>query len=93
MSNYYPLSKTEEGIYVSCLQSTDAYNLAQVVKLDKNINIEKFKDAVRNVFSMHPYLFTILFLADDGNVYKKIKPIKLDIKTIEVDELKIESKS
>ena len=92
MRDFYPLSKTEEGIYVSCLKETDAYNLANIVDLGSNIDIMKFKDAIENVFSMHPYLFTVLFLGEDGSVYKKIQPIKLDIKLEEVDELNILSK-
>ena len=91
MKDYYPLSKTEEGIYVSCLEETDAYNLAHLVNLGKDINIDRFKEAVKNVFLMHPYLFTVLFLGEDGKVYKKIRSKIIDIPVIETNNLDIKS--
>ena len=42
MREYFPLSKTEEGIYVSCLKPTDAYNLTNVVNLGKKLDEAKF---------------------------------------------------
>ena len=91
-NEFYPLSKTEEGIYVSCLTETDAYNLGNLVNLGKNIDIDKFKNAVNKVFDAHPYLFTVLFLGDDGNIYKKIRIKKIDIPLIETDKIEIDSK-
>ena len=92
MKDYFPLSKTEEGIYVSCLTETDAYNLANVVNLGKNINLEKFNKAVNDVFEAHPYLFTILFQNEEGIICKKIKQTKINIEIKEVNKLDIVSK-
>ncbi len=33
---FYPLSKSEEGIYISSLNGGDAYNLAHTVNLGKD---------------------------------------------------------
>ena len=88
---YYPLSKTEEGIYLSCLEKTDAYNLANLVNLGKNIDVEMLKDSIKKVFAAHPYLFTKLSLGDDGLIYKHIEESKLDIPYFEVDKLDIKS--
>lgn len=92
MKDYYPLSKTEEGIFVSCLEETDAYNLAHLVNFGKNLNEGKFIDAIKKVFDMHPYLFTVLFQGEDGKIYKKIRTKLLDIQVKEVESLDIESK-
>ena len=46
MKEFYPLSKTEEGIYVSCLKQTDAYNLTNVINFGPNIDEAKFNDAL-----------------------------------------------
>jgi len=91
MREYFPLSKTEEGIYVSCLKETDAYNLTDYVNLGKDLDVDKFKKAVEKVFASHPYLFTVLFVGEDGNIYKKIRLKQIDIPILDADELKIES--
>ena len=91
-NEFYPLSKTEEGIFVSCLKETDAYNLANLVNLGADLDVNKFADSVKKVFEAHPYLFTVLFQGDDGNIYKKIRTKKIDIPVIEVNKLEIESK-
>ena len=87
----YHLSKTEEGIYVSCLNETDAYNLTYYTNLGKDIDIDKFIESVKKAFEIHPYLFTVLYQDDDGNVIKKIEKEKLNIPVIEVDKLEIKS--
>ena len=89
MKNYYPLSKTEEGIYVSCLEKTDAYNLPNLINLGKNIDILRFKEAVIKVFDAHPYLFTVLFEGEDGKIYKKIKTKRINIPCHTVEKIDI----
>lgn len=42
--DYFPLSKTEEGIYIACLNETDAYNLSNYLLLDSDIDVKKFKE-------------------------------------------------
>ena len=49
-NEFYPLSKTEEGIFVSCLKETDAYNLANLVNLGAALDVNKFADSVKKVF-------------------------------------------
>ena len=70
MNKFYPLSKTEEGIYVACLNETDAYNLSNYLLLDNDVDLDRFKKAIKKVFDNHPYLFTVLSLNEDGNVLK-----------------------
>ena len=87
MNELYPLSKTEEGIYVSCLKQTDAYNLTNVINLGPNLDESLFIDAINNVFLAHPYLFTILIQGEDGTIYKKIVKKKIDIKVEKIDNI------
>ena len=91
MSQYYPLSKTEEGIYVSCLTPTDAYNLTNVLRLGKSLDVPRFTAAVAAVFDAHPYLFTVLFEGEDGGIYKKLQPVHIELPVVEVDELDVQS--
>lgn len=48
MKEFFPLSKTEQGIYVSCLQKTDAHNLTNYVNLGKDLDVKKFAAAYAN---------------------------------------------
>ncbi len=89
MEKKYPLSKTEEGIYVSCLKPTDAYNVANVLNLGKDIDIERIKDAIYKIFDAHPYLNTVLYQDEDGQIYKKIVNDKPTIEYKEVSKLDI----
>lgn len=91
MRDYFPLSKTEEGIYVSCLQPTDAYNLANVIHLGKELDTERFASAVSSVFEAHPYLFTVLFEGEDGRIYKKIRTKRIEIPVVKQETLDIVS--
>ena len=85
----YPLSKTEEGIYVSCLKQTDAYNISNLLNLGSNIDVLKIKDAIKKIFLAHLYLNTILFQDEDGNIYKKIVNDLVNISYKEVSKLDI----
>ena len=91
MKDYYPLSKTEEGIYVSCLRPTDAYNLAHVVCLGQSVDAEAFANAVSAVFDKHPYLFSVLFEGEDGTIYKKIRTKEIVLPVIEAASLDVQS--
>ena len=91
MKKYYPLSKTEEGIYVACLKETDAYNLTNYVNLGKDLDVKKFTAAVSKVFDAHETLFTVLFEGEDGNIYKKICPEKIELEVVKADELNLQS--
>ena len=91
MSKRVLLSKGEEGIYVSSLNGGDAYNLGNTINLGKDYSPEQIKVALDKVATAHPSLFTILSIDDEGNIYKEIRPQKLDVPVKEVSELKIES--
>ncbi|MCR4561907.1 MAG: amino acid adenylation domain-containing protein [Bacilli bacterium] len=92
MTKYYPLSKSEQGLYVSSLMGGDAYNLANTINLGKEITPEAARKALNEIFEAHPYLFTVLSTDEEGNIVKHIKIETLDIPYEEVKELNIESK-
>ena len=91
MPNKYPLTKSEEGLYVSSLNAGDAYNLANTVNLGKDTSLEKVNKALKMVFDAHPYLFTVLRLDEEGNIYKSIEKEDIKLELEEVSELNIES--
>ncbi|MBR6071206.1 MAG: amino acid adenylation domain-containing protein [Acholeplasmatales bacterium] len=87
MKEIYPLSKTEEGIYVSCLKETDAYNLTNVINLGSNLDVSKFIKALNKVFEAHPYLFTVLIQDENGIIYKKIEKEIIDINVENINNI------
>ena len=66
------LSKTEYGIYFDYLNNPGsiAYNIPLFLKLDKDIDISRFKRAVEAVIENHPYIKSRLTADSDGAVYK-----------------------
>ena len=91
MNKYYPLSKSEEGIYFSSLESGDAYNLANTIPLGKDVTLSQVEKAINDVLAAHPYLFTILSVDENGVMVKHIEEevVKLELET--VDKLNINS--
>ncbi len=92
MNKYYPLSSSEQGLYISSLNSGDAYNLANVVNLGKDVTLEQVNKALNAIFEAHPYLFTVLSIDEDGNILKHIEKEEFKLKLKEVKEVKIDSK-
>ncbi len=92
MNKNYPLSKSEQGLYISSLNSGDAYNLANTINLGKDVSLESVNKALNTVFEAHPYLFTVLSIDEEGNITKHIEKEDIKVKLEEVKELKIDSK-
>ena len=89
MVKTFPLSKSEEGIYVSSLAGGDAYNLAHLVSLGKDVNKKQVEDALNKVVDAHPYIFTVLSNDENGNVIKSIKQEKIVLVYEEVNKLNV----
>lgn len=92
MSKYYPLSSSEQVLYISSLTTGDAYNLANTVNLGKDVSLAQVNSALASVFEAHPYLFTILSIDEDGNIVKHIEKEDIKVELEEVKELNIDSK-
>ena len=88
----FPLSKSEEGIYISSLSGGDAYNLAHTVPLGKDVDKKVVEEALIKVCEAHPYIFTVISNDEEGRVVKHIEEEKISLPYEEVNELHIESK-
>ncbi|MDO4539395.1 MAG: condensation domain-containing protein, partial [Coriobacteriales bacterium] len=55
----YPLSQTQQGIFVECLRmpGSTAYNIPLLYKLDERVDIERLHSALTKALLAHPYLF------------------------------------
>ena len=91
MNKFYPLSKSEQGLYISSLSSGDAYNLAHSVNLGKDVTLKKVSESLKKVCEAHPYIFTVLSIDESGNIVKHIKKEEIKLELEEVKELKITS--
>ena len=69
----YPLSKTQEGVYVECISKPDttAYNIPILLSIDPAIDTDKLRKAVVSAVDAHPFIKTRLSLNDDGDVMMK----------------------
>lgn len=92
MNKHYPLSKSEQGLYISSLNSGDAYNLANTINLGRGITKEQVANALKAVFEAHPYLFTVLSIDEEGNITKHIEEEEIKLPYEEVKEVKVDSK-
>ena len=67
----YPLTKTEYGIYIEQITTRNtAYNLPVAIPLPDDIDIERFRSAVRAFVSAHPYMNCGFDVDENGDVYK-----------------------
>ncbi|MGN1126336.1 MAG: AMP-binding protein, partial [Ruminococcus sp.] len=82
------LSKTEYGIYFDYLNNPGsiAYNIPLFLKLDKDIDITRLKQAVEAVIENHPYIKSRLTSESDGAVYKlsSDEPAVVEVKEMQV---------
>ncbi|MEG0503850.1 MAG: amino acid adenylation domain-containing protein, partial [Raoultibacter sp.] len=79
----YPLSRTQEGIFVECMANpnTTMYNIPLLLKLGKGVDLKRLRDALLQTIEAHPSLKTTLFMDDSGNIRQK----RNDDDTITID--------
>ena len=74
MKAFAPLSKTQYGIYVECVQHLGeyCYNITYLYTLDGSLDEEKLKTAIESVVVAHPTLFTRIELNEQGEPVQSI---------------------
>ena len=74
MKTTAPLSKTQYGIYVECVQHLGeyCYNITYLYTLDGSLDEEKLKAAIESVVAAHPTLFTRIELDEQGEPVQSI---------------------
>ena len=87
----YPISKTQEGIFVESIANpgTTIYNMPILLKIDDDIDILKLKKAVITAVDAHPYVKATINMDNDSDeIYAKrndADDVNIEIK--EVDRL------
>lgn len=66
----YPLTKTQKGILAECMIRPDSnlYNIPVILELDSLIDTQTLKSAIVKAVNAHPYMLTILKMAENGEV-------------------------
>lgn len=89
----YPLTKTQEGIFVECFKNTGTtmYNIPTLIKLDDKLDLKELQNALVEALKNHPYILTHLSMDKDGNIKAKPQETKVKVeiikKEIEKDQL------
>ena len=85
----YPLSKTQEGIFVECIANPGStmYNIPLLLKISKEIDIDKLKEAIIKAVDAHSLLRTRIFLDKTGDPRMSRK----DTEDFTADDIFVES--
>ena len=70
----YPISKTQEGIFVECIANPDTtvYNMPFLLKIDNALDVNKLKKAIVDAINAHPYAKATINMDNDTNeIYAK----------------------
>ncbi len=87
----YPLNFSQLGVYFECAEHPDStmYNTPFYVKLPKNIDLSRLKEAVKKTADAHPSFSTVV-KNDNGMPYLTTEEFKFDIPEKEINELNAE---
>ena len=66
----YPISQTQNGIFVECISSPDStmYNIPVLFKMADGVNLEVLKNAISKAVDAHPYIKMRLHMNDNGDI-------------------------
>ena len=66
----YPLTKTQQGIYVECLANPGStlYNIPMLFELDDQLEESKLINAIVEAINAHPYILTTLASNQEGDI-------------------------
>ena len=66
----YPLTKSQEGVFVECMSKPDSttYNIPVLLRYDRDIDIQKLKDALVAAVNAHPFILTKIFMDKSGDI-------------------------
>ncbi len=86
----YPISETQNGIFVECMASPDTtvYNIPVIMKIGSGVELRRLSEAVEKAVNAHPYIKTILFSDDGGNIRaKRNDDLPVEIPIIKCEKL------
>ncbi len=69
----YPLTQTQNGIFVECAANPDStiYNIPFLFKLDEKVELSRLKAAIEETVAAHPYIKATLQMDEEGEIRLK----------------------
>ena len=95
MKTIAPLSKTQYGVYVECMQHMGEvyYNLPFLYILDNSIDEKKLKAAIEAAVAAHPTLFTRIEMNEQGEPVQTIDDTEtFNIEVEHITDIEVEKK-
>ena len=88
MKNSAPLSKTQYGLYVECMnhQGEACYNIPYLYTFDGSLDGERLAKAIEEAVKAHPTLFTRIELGGDGEPVQTIDDAEVSGFKIQVSD-------
>ena len=70
LQDKYPISTVQQGVYVECLANPDTtiYNEPVLLKLDRDVDTDRLKQAMITAVDAHPYLKMRLTPGENGRI-------------------------
>ena len=89
----YPLTKTQEGIFVESIAKPDStiYNVPLLMEISDTIDLERLKTAIVAAVNAHPYIKTRLFMNDDGDVRQRRMDDDISFDESGIEVLRVDS--
>lgn len=74
IKDIYPLSKTQEGIYIECLMNQDSvnYNIPLLLKIDASVDEKRLREAIVSAVNAHRCLLTHIVLGINGEACQTV---------------------
>lgn len=84
----YPVTKTQEGIFVETVTNPDTciYNIPTLLELGAAVDIPKIKQAICAACLAHPYLFTEFYQTDEGELRQR-RPKEISFTPQDISEI------
>ena len=85
----YPLTQTQNGIFVESVANPNStiYNIPNLYRLGRNVDVEKLQRAIKAAIDAHPYLKTTLFMNYDGDIRARRNDNSVTVNILHVDKL------
>ncbi len=85
----YPLTQTQNGIFVESVANPNSttYNIPNLYRLGKNVDVEKLQRAVTQAIDAHPYIKATLFMNDEGDIRARRNDNSATVNILRVDML------
>ena len=82
----YPLTKTQQGIYVETLShpGSTVYDIPLLYRLSPEVDLKRLEEAILKALQNHPYLNSHLVLGNDGE--PRVAPLNEEMKVEHIED-------